>query len=42
MLMYDKKDIFGDLYLEIHVLIPDKLTDTQRTLFEQLKQTLTW
>lgn len=41
MPIYDKKNLFGDLYLEIHVLIPDKLTDTQRTLFEQLKQTLT-
>ncbi|MFY7887775.1 MAG: DnaJ C-terminal domain-containing protein [Spirosomataceae bacterium] len=41
MPVYDKKDTFGDLYLEIQVLIPDKLTDTQRILFEQLKQTLT-
>lgn len=41
MPVYDKKDTFGDLYLEIQVHIPDKLTDTQRTLFEQLKQTLT-
>ena len=40
MPVYDKKDTFGDFYLEIRVLIPDKLTDKQRELFEQLKETL--
>lgn len=40
MPVYDKKDIFGDFYLEIKVQIPDKLTDKQRELFEQLKETL--
>jgi curved DNA-binding protein len=40
MPIYDKKDIFGDFYLEIKVQIPDKLTDKQRELFEQLKETL--
>lgn len=40
MPLYDKKDINGDFYLEIRVLIPDKLSDKQRELFEQLKETL--
>ena len=40
MPIYDKKDVFGDFYLEIKVQIPDKLTDKQRELFEQLKETL--
>lgn len=40
MPIYDKKDIFGNFYLEIKVQIPDKLTDKQRELFEQLKETL--
>jgi curved DNA-binding protein len=40
MPIYDKKDIFGDFYLEIKVQIPDKLTDKQRELFEQLKEIL--
>lgn len=38
MPIYDKKDIFGDFYLEIKVQIPDKLTDKQQELFEQLKE----
>ena len=40
MPIYDKKDLFGDFYLEIKVQIPDKLTDKQKELFEQLKETL--
>jgi curved DNA-binding protein len=40
MPVYDKKDIFGDFYLEIKVQIPDNLTDKQKELFEQLKETL--
>jgi curved DNA-binding protein len=40
MPIYDKKDIFGDFYLEIKVQIPDNLTDKQKELFEQLKETL--
>ena len=40
MPIYDKKDFFGDFYLEIKVQIPDKLTDKQKELFEQLKETL--
>ncbi len=39
MPIYDKKDVFGDFYLEIKVQIPDKLTDKQRELFDQLKET---
>ena len=35
---YDRKDIYGDFYIEIRVSIPDKLTDKQRELFEQLKK----
>lgn len=41
MPIYDKKDIFGDFYLEIKVQIPDKLTDEQRELFAKLKETIT-
>ncbi len=41
MPIYDKKDVFGDFYLEIYVQIPEQLTDKQRELFEQLKETLT-
>ncbi len=37
MPVYEKPDTFGDLYVQIHVQIPDKLTDKQRTIFEQLK-----
>jgi curved DNA-binding protein len=40
MPIYDKKEVFGDFYLEIKVQIPDKLTDKQRELFTQLKETL--
>jgi curved DNA-binding protein len=40
MPIYDKKDGFGDLYLDIKIQIPDKLTDKQRELFTQLKETL--
>ena len=40
MPVYDKKDVFGDFYLEIKVLIPEQLTDKQKELFEQLKETV--
>lgn len=40
MPIYDKKDSFGDFYLEILVQIPEKLTEKQKELFEQLKTTL--
>ena len=38
MPVYDKKDIFGDFYLEIKVQIPENLTDKQKELFEQLSR----
>ena len=37
MPVYGKPDSFGDLYVQLKVLIPDKLTDKQKELFEQLK-----
>jgi curved DNA-binding protein len=37
MPVYGKKDIYGDLYIKLQVQIPEKLTDKQRELFEQLK-----
>ncbi|MBC7412780.1 MAG: J domain-containing protein [Bacteroidia bacterium] len=37
MPVYDKTNEFGDLYIQLDVKIPDKLTDTQKELFEQLK-----
>jgi len=40
MPIYDKPNTFGDLYLQLQVQIPDKLTDKQRELFQQIKSTL--
>ncbi|MCP9769874.1 J domain-containing protein [Lacihabitans sp. LS3-19] len=37
MPVYGKEGNFGDLYVQIQVLIPDKLTETQKELFEKLK-----
>jgi curved DNA-binding protein len=37
MPVYGKADQHGDLYVQIHVQIPEKLTDEQKKLFEQLK-----
>ncbi|MCW3127781.1 MAG: Molecular chaperone DnaJ [Bacteroidetes bacterium] len=37
MPVYGKADQHGDLYVQIQVQIPEKLTDEQRKLFEQLK-----
>jgi curved DNA-binding protein len=37
MPVYEKKDLFGDLYLQIEVLIPENLTEKQKALFEELK-----
>lgn len=37
MPVYEKKDSFGDLYIELQVQIPDKLTEKQKELFGQLK-----
>jgi curved DNA-binding protein len=39
MPVYEKSD-YGDLYVKLHVVIPEKLTDEQRKLFEQLKSTI--
>ncbi|HLP51688.1 MAG TPA: J domain-containing protein [Chitinophagales bacterium] len=39
MPMTDKAGAFGDLYVQLNVLIPDKLTVKQKELFEQLKST---
>jgi len=40
MPIYDKNDTYGDLYLEILVVIPENLTEKQKELFEQLKTTM--
>jgi curved DNA-binding protein len=36
---YGKANIFGDLYVQLQVYIPETLTDRQRELFETLKST---
>lgn len=38
MPLSNKPDSHGDLYVQLKVLIPEKLTDKQRELFEQIKQ----
>jgi curved DNA-binding protein len=40
MPVYEKAAAFGDLYIQLQVLVPDKLSDKQRELFNQLKSTL--
>jgi len=35
---YDAPDVRGDLYVTLEVMIPSSLTDEQRTLVEQLRQ----
>jgi curved DNA-binding protein len=37
MPLYDKKDSYGDLYVRIQVQIPEKLSDKQKALFEEIK-----
>lgn len=37
MPVYGDSNIFGDLYVQLQVQIPERLTDKQRQLFEQLK-----
>ncbi|WP_310556935.1 DnaJ C-terminal domain-containing protein [Flavobacterium sp.] len=37
MPVYEKPNFFGDLYLQIQVQIPEKLTEKQKVLFEELK-----
>jgi len=40
MPIYENSISFGDLYIQLKVQIPDRLTDEQRALFEQLKSTI--
>ena len=40
MPIYGKSNMFGDLYVQLQVHLPEALTDKQRQLFEQLKATL--
>lgn len=40
MPVYGKADVFGDLYVQLQVHIPEVLTDKQRELFEQLRATV--
>ena len=37
MPLYEKIGTFGDLYILINILIPEKLSDKQKVLFEELK-----
>jgi len=37
MPIYEKPDVYGDLYVQIRVQIPENITEKQRELFEQLK-----
>ena len=34
---YEKEDVFGDFYLTILIHIPEKLTDKQKVIFEELR-----
>ena len=38
MPVFGKTDSFGDLYVKIHVLIPEKLSEKEKELFQQLDQ----
>lgn len=40
MPVYDKSNQFGDLYVQLQVQIPDKLSEKQKELFQQLKATV--
>lgn len=37
MPIYEKTNLFGDLYVQLQVKIPEKLTDKQKELFQQIK-----
>jgi curved DNA-binding protein len=37
MPVYGKPDSYGDLYVNLHVQPPEKLTEKQKELFEQLR-----
>ena len=38
MPLYGTTDQFGDLYVQLNVLIPVSLTEKEKQLFEQLKK----
>lgn len=40
MPVYDKAGIFGDFYIQLQIQIPDKLTDIQKGLFQQIRETV--
>lgn len=40
MPLYEKPNMYGDLYIQLQVLIPEKLTEKQLELFEQIKLTV--
>ena len=40
MPLYEQPNMFGNLYIQLQVLIPEKLSEKQKELFEQLKVTL--
>lgn len=42
MQVHEKSGAFGDLLIQVQVLIPEKLTEKQRELFEQLNSTDQW
>ena len=37
MPVYEKPNASGDLYVQLNVQIPEKISDKQRELFEQIK-----
>jgi len=39
MPVYEKADAFGDMYIKLQIMIPDKLTEVQRELFKKLQLT---
>ena len=39
MPVHDKPGAFGDLVIQLHVLLPEKLSEKQKQLFEQLRST---
>ena len=39
MPVYGKTDTYGDLYVQLQIQIPEKLSEQQKTLFEQLQST---
>ncbi|MDB5282199.1 MAG: hypothetical protein JWO06_1274 [Bacteroidota bacterium] len=39
MPVYEKPETFGDLYVQLQIHIPEKLSEKQKALFEQLKNT---